>query len=1149
MSRLERTPLPNGTIVEGYEITEYISEGGSCLVYSVKDKNGKVFVLKEYYPLRWDLGNKEFETDFVREGLLLKSKKDDKSEKSNSVFDSEIEFLNKISFTEYNGKINNELGAFRASKLTKPEAGFSGTHARYMVIETAAGKILREHFEKKEETVSYIKSVSELMIRILYHLRQIHNNGILHLDLTPGNVYVCRIHESEYLPIIIDFGSAIKAKKENGLLVAESISDVHTKSDGYSAPEIELVLNGGNYIVSSQADIYSIGAIIYDLLIGEKFSTDIFEDMDFVGLKPFISDKVLARFKDVVPGVKIKLVKILTKCLEKEADKRYKNCNELIDEINGLIEIIDSKGFHPEVMFDKASACANEFIGKIEQEILADVSVKRENEEAIVFKNEDNISALTEAYKTFCQGKENRNAVIVSEGGAGKSYACFNSVCRFLNEYIETNGETQIPLYIPAFKIETSIKAYINTNFIGSTEEQIEKGLSELFEKKPQTKLIIFIDGINEISNNERKEEIIDEINGLVEKYHQISFAVTTRSEYDDGRIARAETFSLLKLSEETVEKYVGHKVEGELKEVIRNPLLLTVYVKTGSNIYKYADKQGYFILTAPNKGTVTTAGELLWNFNQSHIIKLGGEYDRDSTSVSGSEDVLKAQYSFEIVLPAVAYLMITNGNHSMSFKELEKHIEASIIQSQSFDGLDEFKETKITATWMLKRLSNFGLIFYEKKDHSYVNIRIYHETILNFYCALHLRNLLKYDPDAAYEAFSTFAFSDEILRILGEICGNQYFKFENRNRNAETAGFEPIKIYSFDEKEYQVQKDSLIGLLIEKCRNRFGDSGAECVRNLITAVELSAKEVCGWDLSYLDFSKSYLERTKLSSYDSYSIFDSSNFSRETFEGITREEFERQNWVYNEETDTFIGETLQINAKTGWVSRNTSFDSLNTIQKKHKPITAEEIENQNWVYDKELKKYFGESLQREESGIVSRKKFEESSLKFDVVEDGFYNTIFRVLDVTTGEKYYLYFSKLDGRFDFKKTMKFAHLKELNRKKLKNYRRFIIIRALSRKKAPLDDRLIREIEHDIENDLNDKVEFQFKERITRYSLQYKRFGDFLFVCITQEYRDQIKNCYVSVDLRKKTVSNMRVSSCKKNIGFSFDSYDISILKSP
>lgn len=148
---MERTPLPKGTIVGGYEITEYISEGGSCLVYSVKDKNGKVFVLKEYYPLRWDRGNKEFETDFVREGLLLKSKKDDKSEKSDSVFDSEIEFLNKISFTEYNGKINNELGAFRASKLTKLEADFSGTHARYMIIETAAGKILREHFEKKKK--------------------------------------------------------------------------------------------------------------------------------------------------------------------------------------------------------------------------------------------------------------------------------------------------------------------------------------------------------------------------------------------------------------------------------------------------------------------------------------------------------------------------------------------------------------------------------------------------------------------------------------------------------------------------------------------------------------------------------------------------------------------------------------------------------------------------------------------------------------------------------------------------------------------------------------------------------------------------------------------------------------------------------------
>ena len=331
------------------------------------------------------------------------------------------------------------------------------------------------------------------------------------------------------------------------------------------------------------------------------------------------------------------------------------------------------------------------------------------------------------------------------------------------------------------------------------------------------------------------------------------------------------------------------------------------------------------------------------------------------------------------------------------------------------------------------------------------------------------------------------------------------------------------------------VQKESLIGSLIEKCRNRFDNAGAECVRNLITAVDLSAREVCGWDLSCLDFRKSYLERTKLSSYDSYSIFDSSNFSRETFEGITREEFEKQNWVYNEETDTFIGETLQINGKTGWVSPNTSFDSLNTFQKKHKPITWEEVENQNWVYDKELKRYFGESLQREESGFVSRKDIEESPIKCDVVEDGLYNTIFRIMDVTTGEKEYLYFSKFGGDFRFKKARKFVAVKDLIKKCIKKIRCFNIVRLLRKKKKPFDEHLVREIERDIEKGLYDRAKAKVREIGPIYSLEWKRFGDFLFVGVTQKYKEQKKEYYVSVDLRNKKVSDFKIFS-KGKISF-------------
>jgi len=46
----QNVPLPVGWLVEGYRIRALVARGGFSFVYLVKDREGRSFALKEYFP-------------------------------------------------------------------------------------------------------------------------------------------------------------------------------------------------------------------------------------------------------------------------------------------------------------------------------------------------------------------------------------------------------------------------------------------------------------------------------------------------------------------------------------------------------------------------------------------------------------------------------------------------------------------------------------------------------------------------------------------------------------------------------------------------------------------------------------------------------------------------------------------------------------------------------------------------------------------------------------------------------------------------------------------------------------------------------------------------------------------------------------------
>jgi eukaryotic-like serine/threonine-protein kinase len=203
--------------------------------------------------------------------------------------------------------------------------------AHFIVSEFVQGRTLREILRTRALELSEILDIA---IQIANALSAAHESHLIHRDIKPENVIV----RPDGLVKVLDFGLAKLVESKNELFLTHSGATVLENQT-----EKGVILGTVNYMSPEQAkgervdertDIFSLGAVIYEIICGQTpFAAETAAETfaNLINSEP----QPLSYFAANVPA---EFERIVSKMLSKNKDERYRTMRDAIRDLKNLRE-------------------------------------------------------------------------------------------------------------------------------------------------------------------------------------------------------------------------------------------------------------------------------------------------------------------------------------------------------------------------------------------------------------------------------------------------------------------------------------------------------------------------------------------------------------------------------------------------------------------------------------------------------------------------------------------------------------------------------------------------------------------------------------------------------------------------------------------
>lgn len=317
-----RLILPEGyQLIHGgknYTISGYISAGGNSVVYqayyqdTLMPEKVHTVLIKELYP--YDALGRITRNDNMDLVVQQSARKLFEQHKESYMLG------NRVHLTlagEGKGGIAENLDSFEQNETV------------YTILTARKGWVLSELLEKKK-----VFPTLELVIRCMRNLLQtlalFHEHRLLHLDLSPDNIFMLEPRNAQEFPsemLLLDFNSVYSLDHPETY-----IDDYYPGKPGYMAPEA--VLHKYDEL-GAWTDLYSAAAVFYCLLASDRPPKDIELLQGREIISPY--SRLLLHEKEVTAE---EVNKILTKGFRTMPKDRYQDTSEMLADIQELNDIL-----------------------------------------------------------------------------------------------------------------------------------------------------------------------------------------------------------------------------------------------------------------------------------------------------------------------------------------------------------------------------------------------------------------------------------------------------------------------------------------------------------------------------------------------------------------------------------------------------------------------------------------------------------------------------------------------------------------------------------------------------------------------------------------------------------------------------------------